>query len=490
MNDSAEARRLMDRGTALARQGRMDEAALLYQQAIAADPDLAEAHFNLGIARRAVRRGTEAEACWRRALEIEPYFAPARINLGAALLERGDHRAAAAEFRRVLEREPRSVPALVNLGNALRDGGDPGAAAQAYRRAIALQPGFAQAHSNLGLALRELGELAAAEAAYRRALELKPDYALAHRDLGVLLLLLGRYAEGWREFQWRWQARGPERRTAGMPRWSGGDVSGKTVLLHAEQGLGDTIMFCRLAEAVAARGAEVVLEAQPPLRRLLAGLKGAARIAPRADAPPPADCAAALLDLPGILGIDAGNVPARVPYLAPDPGRVRRWRAWLEARPGFRIGVAWQGNPRSDAELGRSPPLAAFRPLAELPGVRLIALQKGPGSEQMSTLPAGMAAESPGEDFDSGPDAFLDSAALMQGLDLVVSADTAPAHLAGALARPVWIALKRVPDWRWGLDRADTPWYPTARLFRQRASGDWAPVFAAMADAAKALRRA
>jgi len=484
----------MDRGTALARRGRMDEAAALFEQAAAADAGLAEAHYNLGIARRALGRGAEAEACWRRALALKPEFAEARINLGALLLERGEHAAAAAEFRLVLEREPRSVPALVNLGNALRDGGDPQGAAETYRRAVALQPGFAPALGNLGLALREAGDLAGAEAAYRRALELKPDYALAHRDLGILLLLAGRFAEGWREFAWRWKTRGLARRDRGLPAWSGGGAPAKTVLIAAEQGLGDTIMFCRLAEAVAARGARAVLEVQPQLCRLLAGLKGAERIVAQGGAPPAdrlgADCAAALMDLPGILGLNAGGIPARVPYLVPEAERVRRWRGWLEARPGLRIGVAWQGNPRSDAELGRSPPLAAFRPLAEIPGARLIALQKGPGSEQLASLPADMAVESPGEGFDSGPDAFLDTAALMQGLDLVVSADTAPAHLAGALARPVWIALKRVPDWRWGLDRDRTPWYPTARLFRQRASGDWARVFAAVADAARDLRRA
>jgi Tfp pilus assembly protein PilF len=485
----ADALGLLHRGSDLARRGRMDEAAALFERVLAADADLAEAHYNLGIARRAQGQAGEAEACWRRALALEPGFAEARINLGALLLERGDFRGAEAEFRLVLKRAPGSVPALVNLGNALRDGGDPLGAAAAYRRAIALEPGFAPAHGNLGLALREAGDFAGAAAAYRRALALKPDYALAHRDLGILLLLTGRFDEGWREFAWRWKTRGLERRTHGLAAWSGGDVRGKTVLLAAEQGLGDTILFCRLVQAVAERGARVVLEVQPQLCRLLRGLEGAASIVPRTDAAPEADCAAALMDLPGILGLAAGNAPARVPYLAPEAERVARWRAWLAARPGLRIGVAWQGNPKSDAELGRSPPLLAFRPLAEIPGARLIALQKGPGSEQLASLPQDMAVERPGDDFDSGPDAFLDSAALMQSLDLVVSADTAPAHLAGALARPVWIALKRVPDWRWGLDRDRTPWYPTARLFRQRASGDWAGVFAALADAARALRR-
>ena len=485
MTGGAEARRLMDQATALAHQGRMDDAALLYEQALARDAGLAEAHYNLGIARRRRGRVAEAEACWRRALELKPDFAPARINLGGILLERGDAKGAEAEFRRVLAREPDSAPALINLGNALREGNDARAAVAAYRRAIALKPDIATAHSNLGLALRDLGELAESEAAYRRALELQPDYATARKDLGMLLLLKGRYREGWGEYRWRWKTRWHIRRKLPCPAWTGEDVAGKTVLLYCEQGLGDTIMFGRLATGVAARGARVVLEVQPELCRLLAGLKGAARIVPRGNNPPPADFEAPLMDLPGILGLELATIPAQTPYLTPEPDRARRWRQWLGARPGFKLGLVWQGNPKSNAELGRSPPLAAFLPLAQIPGLRLIALQKGAGSEQLAALPTGMAVESPGEDFDSGRDAFLDSAGLMQSLDLIVSADTAPAHLAGALGRPVWVALRQTPDWRWGLDREDSPWYPTARLFRQTALGDWDGVFRRMAQALK-----
>ena len=482
MNRGADAKRLLAEGTALAQQGRLDEAARLFEQAIARQPGQAEAHYNLGIAHRRRGRMDDAVRCWRRAAELKPDFAPARVNLGGALLELNDPRGAEAEFRQVLKTEPDSVPALINLGNALRDQGRAEEAVDAYRRADALKPDVATTYNNLGLALRDLGRLDESEAAYRRALQLDPTYATARKDFGILLLLTGRFAEGWREYGWRWKTRWHPRRKLPCPAWRGEDIAGKTILLYSEQGLGDTIMFCRLAEAVTARGARVVLEAQPPLCRLLDGLEGAERVLPRAEPASPADVEAPLMDLPGILGLDATNIPARVPYLKPEPARAQRWKEWLAARPGFNIGIVWQGNSASNAELGRSPPLAAFRPLAEIPGVRLIALQKGAGTEQIAGLSGAMKIEIPPSDFDAEPDAFLDSAALMQSLDLVVSADTAPAHLAGALGRKLWIALRKTPDWRWGLDRADTPWYPTARLFRQETMGDWDTVFRRMTE--------
>jgi Tfp pilus assembly protein PilF len=485
----ARAQRLLDRGNTLARGGDMAAAERSFAEAVAADESWAEAHFNLGFARRSLGRAGDAASCWRRALELKPALASARINLGGLLLETGDAAGAEEQFRAVLANEPESVPALVNLGNALRDRGDAKEAIAAYRRAIALQPGLAAAHGNLALALRDLGELSDSEAAYRRAIALQPDYATARKDLGLLLLLTGRWREGWDEYRWRWKTRWHVRRKLPCPAWTGGGVRGKSVLLHAEQGLGDTIMFCRLAAAVAALGADVTLEAQPELVRLLAGLKGPSRITARGGDPPQADAEAPLMDLPFILKLEPDTVPAETPYLAPDPGRARRWRDWLGEPRGLTVGLVWQGNPRSNAELGRSPPLAAFSPLADIPGIRLIALQKGPGREQLAALPPGMTVATPGEDFDSGPDAFLDTAALMQSLDLVVSSDTAPAHLAGALGRPVWIALRHTPDWRWGLDRRDSPWYPTARLFRQPRLGDWGAVFQGMAGEMQTLGR-
>ncbi len=482
---------MVEQGVQLARQGRLEEAVGAYERAIAAEPGLAEAHYNLGIAHRALGHMQDAASCWRRAIELKPDLVPAHNNLGSALLELGQVDAAIAAHRRALAVDPRSLAALVNLGNALRQAGRPDEAADTYRAALAQKPDEAMAHGNLGLALQDLGALDEAEAEYRRALALRPDYADAHRNLGMLLLLLGRFAEGWAEYRWRWRTRWHPRRRFPFPAWDGGDVAGKRILLHAEQGLGDTIMFSRLAAVLAARGARVTLEAQPALVRLLAGLAGIERILPLSAAPPALDLEVPLLDLPGLLGLDAGNVPAAMPYLRAEPERVARWRAIVDSRPGlevgpsFKIGIVWQGNPNSIADLGRSPPLGAFAPLAALPGVRLIALQKGAGRGQLSALPG---VEDLGADFDAGPDAFLDTAAAMQSLDLVISADTAAAHLAGALGRPCWIVLKSVPDWRWMLDRDGTPWYPTLRLFRQARRGDWDELFRRVAAVLAAER--
>jgi Flp pilus assembly protein TadD len=471
---------MVEQGIQLARQGRHDDAVSAYERAIAAEPGMAEAHYNLGVAHRARGRMDQAAECWRRAIQLRPDFIAAHNNLGSALLELGQIDQAIAAHRRALELDPRSLPALINLGNALRQAGRPDDAAQVYRGALALKPDDPMAHGNLGLALQDLGALDESEAEYRRALALRPDYADAHRNLGMLLLLKGRFAEGWAAYRWRWQTRWHPRRKFPFPAWDGGDVAGKRVLLHAEQGLGDTIMFSRLAASLTARGARVTLEVQASLLRLLEGLRGVERIVPAGTPLEEFDLEAPLLDVPGLLGLDTGNIPAETPYLRARPERVARWRAMLDGRPGLKVGVVWQGNPKSIADLGRSPPLKAFAPLAELAGVRLIGLQKADGRDQLADLPL---VEDYGPQIDNGPDAFIDTAAIMQGMDLVITADTASAHLAGALGRPCWIVLKSVPDWRWMLERNDTPWYPTSLLFRQRRAGDWDELFRRVADA-------
>jgi len=482
IDSTAAARKMVEEGIKLRRRGLNDEAARNYEAALVLAPDMPEAHYNLGIARRAQGRLEAAVKCWDQAVKLRPGFAEARNNLGSALLELGLPQEAIAQHRRVLLDNPRSLPGLINLGNALRQSGEAAQAEATYRHALAITPDDPMALGNLGLALQDLERLDEAEAAYRRAIAVRPDHAEAHRCLGMLLLLRGQFAEGWAAYDWRWRTPRQARRDFGCRMWQGEDIAGQTILLHAEQGLGDTIMACRLASIVAARGVRVVLEVQPALAKLLQGLAGVARIVPRGEELPPADAEASLLDLPRLLGLDAASIPAGIPYLAAEPERVARWRQRFEARPGFRIGLVWQGNPNSTADLGRSAPLTALAPLAALPGVRLIALQKGPGSEQIWDFPA---IEDLGPGFDAGADAFLDTAAAMACLDLVVSVDTAPAHLAGALGRKPWIALKSVPDWRWMLGRDDTPWYPGARLFRQQRAGDWAGVFDAMAAALK-----
>jgi hypothetical protein len=292
----------------------------------------------------------------------------------------------------------------------------------------------------------------------------------------LALLTLGQTREGFREYRWRMRLAeaGPPPDLPGEE-WLGGQIRGRTVLLYPEQGLGDMVQFARFAPLVAGRGAaRVVLLTRPPLARLLGTMR-----APGVEVVPEGavdlgdnPLFAALMSAPELLDLDLPDVPAAVPYLFAEPERVERWRAVARLDHGFRVGIGWQGKPTSRADIGRSFPLRCFERLAALPGVRLVALQKEHGLDQLGRLPPGMVVEQLGPEFDDGPDAFLDAAAVMESLDLVVTSDTALAHLAGALGRPVWVVLKHSADWRWlRRDREDSPWYPTMRLFRQDAPG-------------------
>ncbi|HLJ05365.1 MAG TPA: hypothetical protein VKT26_03785, partial [Acetobacteraceae bacterium] len=301
----------------------------------------------------------------------------------------------------------------------------------------------------------------------------------AHLNLGIVLLLAGRHAEAWPEYAWRFRAGAARLPALDKPRWSGEPLDGRTLLIRAEQGLGDTIQFCRYVRQAAARGS-VVFEVQPGLRRLMAGVIAPERIIQVGDELPPVDLWSPLLDLPLLLGMDAPPPP----YLAPDADRVAMWRERIGPQ-GRKIGIAWQGNPSAAAERGRSVPLKEFLPLARLPGIRLISLQKYHGLEQLKDVPDGLVVETLDE-LDAGADAFADTAAAMQSLDLVISSDTAIPHLAGALGRPVWVALQHVPDWRFQLTGDANLWYPSMRLFRQTKRGDWTGVFARMAQALEA----
>jgi hypothetical protein len=292
---------------------------------------------------------------------------------------------------------------------------------------------------------------------------------------------MGRLEDGWPEYEWRKRKPEPQGSiTFPQPVWSGREnVSGKTLFVHVEQGLGDTIQFCRYVPLAQARGAEVIFAVQDGLMRLMKTLSPSIRLLGQEGMLPGFDYHITLLSMPLAFGTTLKTCPVEIPCLRAEPDRVEKWWARLGSH-GFRIGICWQGNPKGVVAVGRSFPLRCFGPIAAIPDVRLISLQKYEGTDQLADLPVGMRVETLGEEFDSGPDAFVDSAAVMECLDLVITSDTAIAHLAGALGRPVWVALKRVPDWRWLLDRSDTPWYPTMTLFRQQQRGDWAGVFEAM----------
>jgi Tfp pilus assembly protein PilF len=442
-------------------------------QAIAIRPQAAMFRVNRAAALLALRRLDEAVEACEAALRIQRNLAEANQVMGHALSDQGRPEAALAAYQDALRAKPNLPDLYNNIGLALREAGRLEEALAALREAVKRTPHDAQAQGNLAGVLKELGQMPAAQEGYRDALRLQPSDPVLHVNLGIALLLDGRFDAGWEEYEWRFRAGAAYVPPCRQPGWSGEPLAGRTLLIRAEQGLGDTIQFCRYVPMAAALGS-VVLEVQPGLRHLMH--RAANTVVTVGDALPAFDLWCPLLSLPRLLGMQA---PAP-PYLAADSGRVAAWRERIGTN-GRRIGIAWQGNPAAAAERGRSVPLREFLPLARIPGVRLISLQKHHGVEQLSGAAEGLSIETLGDNFDAGPDAFIDTAAVMQCLDLIVTSDTSVAHLAGALGRPAWVALQHVPDWRWLMEGEDCHWYPTMRLFRQSRRGDWAGVFARMA---------
>ena len=472
-------------GVALSDQGKLDEAVACYRRALALKPDYAEAHSNLGLALSNQGKLDEAVACYRRALALKPDFAEAHNNLGNALKDQGKLDEAVACYRRALALHPNFAEAHNNLGLTLSAQGKLDEAVACYRRALALKPDYAEAHNNLGNALKEQGNLDEAVACYRRALALKPDYADANFNQSLLTLLTGDFERGWGEYEWRWKTkqRNFHGRYFAQPLWDGQPLAGSTILLHAEQGLGDTIQFVRYVHLVKERGGRVVVECQPPLLPLLADCPGIDQALAQGEPLPAFEVQAPLLSLPGILGTTLGSIPARVPYLRADPELAQSWRQKLEALDGFKVGIVWQGNPQVKGDRQRSIPLRYYEALARVKGVRLVSLQKGPGADQLRAVDAAFPVLDLGQQLET----FRDTAAVLQNLDLLISSCTSVPHLAGALGVPVWLALPFVPDWRWLLERADSPWYPHHRLFRQSRPGDWSELFERIAGALRDL---
>jgi tetratricopeptide (TPR) repeat protein len=469
-----------NRGLALSALRRFEEALASYDRALAVGSDHAESHFGRGYVLFELQRFEEALAAYDRMLTLSPDNAIAHNNRGNTLKELGRYEAAAKSYERALALRPDYVQAYVNRADLLKQLERFDEAVTSYDRALALQPKLPHALNNRALALVELQRFAAALESHDRAIQLDPENADHRLNRAVLLLQLGNFADGWREYEWRRKQQVWTESAFTAPEWTGESVAGKRVFLFCEQGFGDAIQFARFAGSVTRLGGTAVLGARPGLERMLERLQGGPVVVRDGAKPPVFDLRLPLMSAPHVLGFAPDQVPAAVPYLSADPDLVERWSRRLPAG-GFKIGIAWQGKFGVPVDRGRSIPLRAFAPLGRIPDVRLISLQKYEGVEQLADLPAGMTVETLGGDFDAGPDAFLDTAAVMMHLDLVVTSDSAVAHLAGALARPVWIVLRQVADWRWLLDREDSPWYPTARLFRQRRAGDWDEVFTRVA---------
>ena len=441
----------------------------------------------------ALHRYEEALAPLERAIQLVPGDADAHTQRGVALLNLERNVEALESFDRALAIRPDVSEVLNNRGIALTAAGRPSEALESFISSAVRGGTNADNHTNIGIVLKILGRHREAAASFGRALADKPEDPSAKFALAFLYLTLGEFALGWPLYEARFDvpALGNPARHFSAPRWNGIEpLAGKTLLVHAEQGLGDVIQFCRYLPLLAAQGASVVFEVMSSLKALLRSLPPAIRLVGRDEPLPRVDYYCPLLSLPLAFKTRLDTIPAQVPYLTAESERTATWMQRLQALPGLRVGIAWQGNLAVEKLIwarGRSIPLAALEPLAQLPGVRLVSLQKGPGLEQLRNVPFAERIMDLSADLDRGPDAFLDTAAVIAGLDLVISSDTSVAHLAGALGRPVWTVLAASPEWRWGLERSDSPWYPTMRLFRQTTDGDWTAVVAAIAEALQDL---
>jgi tetratricopeptide (TPR) repeat protein len=454
-------------------QGKWEEAATCLGQALALNPGHAEAHLCLGNVFKEQARWDEAIACYRRAVEIKPGLVAAHNNLGLVFKEQGKLGDAVVCGRRAVELNPSLAEPHNNLGVALKEQGKLDEAAACYRRALDLQPDFAEAHQNLGVVFMDQGKLEEAVSSTRRAIVLKPDLAEARRNLGILLFLLGRYDEGWREYDYRLACAKVWRKLA-KPRWKGERAEGQTILIHAEQGFGDAIQFARYLPMVHPRSGahRVIIEAHPALKRLFDQSNGfdaeiVSGFRTEESALPPHDFQVAQMSLPLALGLFE-PMPMSAPYLRADPEHRRQRRERLGVASGYRVGLVWAGNPKHQPGLRRSIPPAKLMPLLEVDRITFYSLQIGspnPAAHPLKDLGLVELLE-PGADF-------ADTAALLAELDLVITIDTAVAHLAGAMTRPVWTLLPFQADWRWGWTGESTPWYPTMRLFRQPALGEW-----------------
>ena len=461
----------------------LEEAVASYDAAILLEDDYAVAYSNRGVALRELGRHDEALESLEQAISIRPDYADAYFNRANALKQMERVEETLENFDASLLLNPRNAEGFCNRGNALQDLGVFEEAIASYDQAIAINPRYAEAYSNRGEALKALNLLDEALDNYDQAIALKTDYAEALWNKGLVTLLKGDLDGGWSYYEWRKKTREPYGdRTFAKPFWSGdSSLEGKTILVHWEQGLGDTIQFCRYIESFNQLGARVLFAPQKKLGALMMGLNAPFELVDANDLGLKFDFHIPLLSAPYAFKTDHATIPGQRPYLKVEPDLIEFWWNKIGAE-GLKVGISWQGSTgRIDA--GRSFSIREFYGLSQIPGLRLISLQKGEGEAQLDVLPADMKVETLGSDYDAGPHAFIDAAAAIACCDLIITSDTAIAHLAGALGVPTWVALKRFPDWRWFLDRADSPWYPTMRLFRQPTPGDWSGVFTEMETA-------
>ncbi len=472
--DDAEA--LTNRGVTLNTLKRFADALASYDRALALRPNYAQALTNRGVTLNAQRRFDEALAHYDRALAVQPDYTDALSNRSATLHELKRFADALTSCERALAVRPDYAEAHSNRGNALNGLGWFDEALASYDRALALRPDYANALTNRGVTLHALKRFEEELPCYERALAVRPDFAEAHYNEGWCRLLIGDFDRGWAKQEWRWDTEQLRhgKRDFTQPLWTGShEIAGRTILLHAEQGFGDTIQFCRYVSKVVEHGARVILEVQRPLHGLMRTLSGAEQIVSRGDALPQFDMQCPLLSLPLAFATRLATIPSATPYLHASAQAAIDWNARLGPRMRPRIGLAWSGRATHKNDHNRSIRLGSLVSLLAGLDATFVSLQRDVRADDAALLQQRSDLYHFGEQLKD----FSETAALISNLDLIVSVDTSVAHLAGALARPVWVLLPFIPDWRWLLDREDSPWYPTARLFRQDDSRAWDNVF-------------
>jgi tetratricopeptide (TPR) repeat protein len=475
--DPANAEAYSNLGFILQGKGQPDDAVTCYQRAIELDPDLLQAYMHLGNTFREKGRFDDAVRYYQKALQICPDLPDAYSNIGITLLKAKQPDKAVVFCQKAVELAPHDVNMYYNLGIALQENGQLDEAVTCYQKASQLAPCDAEIYNNLAFALQENRRPYEAIPYYQKALSLRPDYATAHWNFSLALLLTGNFREGWKEYEWRWGTKYllSSKRDFGQPLWTGSDIKGLTILLHAEQGLGDTFQFIRYAPLVAGRGAKVIFECYGHMASLMRSVGGIHQVVVRGEELPAFDVHCPLLSLPLAFDTTLETIPATIPYISADPSLTGKWKdRFKNDESKLKIGIVWAGNPGFKQNRYRNIPLHFFIPVAGIPGVTLYSLQKG---EEAENPPVGMVLL----DYTSEIDDFSDTASFIENLDLVISVDTAVAHLAGAMGKPVWTLLPFSPEWRWLMDREDSPWYPTMKLFRQPSHGNWEAVISDVA---------
>ncbi|MCL1466815.1 tetratricopeptide repeat protein [Argonema galeatum] len=464
-------------GNAVFNQGKLEEAIAYYQQGLTLDPDDAITYYHLAIVFQQQEKLEEAIAYYQQFLTLNPNSAAALNNMGQAFQAQGKLEEAIACYQQALTLDPSDALTYNNLGTALQAQGKLEEAIACFQQGIVLEPNNAIAHNNLGLRFLKKHDFEKAIASYNRAIEIDPDYVEANWNRALLLLQIGDYKRGFAEYEWRWRREKTPARPFAQPLWDGSTLESGTILLHAEQGFGDTIQFIRYAPLVAQLVGHVIVECHQPLVKLLTTVTAIEKVVARETTLPEFDVQAPLLSLPYILGTTLETLPAQIPYLSPlEPLSVR-----LETPPETcrKVGIVWAGNPEHPDDRNRSCSLNHFASLLNTPGAAFYSLQKGPSVAELAQF----SCQVPLQDLSSQLHDFADTAAVIDQLDLIVSIDTSVAHLAGALGKPVWLLLSFSHDWRWMSGRDDSPWYPSMRLFRQNRSGDWEDVLRRVTEA-------